>query len=129
MIGTFDKVEENERFEKFLKKRNMLNTHIFFQLLKTANINEPVAEYKFDSVRKWRFDYAWIKEKLALEVEGGVWMSAKGKKSRHFTGKGALADMEKYNHAASLGWRIIRVTPQQLFNQKTIQLINKSLLP
>jgi hypothetical protein len=33
----------------------------------------PVEEYGFHPTRKWRFDYAFVGEKLAVEVEGGVW--------------------------------------------------------
>ena len=28
-------------------------------------------EYRFHPTRKWRFDYAWPENKIALEVEGG----------------------------------------------------------
>lgn len=32
---------------------------------------KPVAEYKFDSERKWRIDRAWPEHRIALEIEGG----------------------------------------------------------
>ena len=68
-----------------------------------------VAEYRFAPPRKWRFDYAWTGQMVALEVEGGVWTQG-----RHTRGAGFLGDMEKYNRAAVLGWRIVRCTPDQL---------------
>lgn len=69
----------------------------------------PEAEYRFDPSRKWRFDWAFVADKIALEVEGGVWT-----RGRHLRGKGYLGDLEKYNAAAIQGWCVLRVTPDQL---------------
>ena len=69
----------------------------------------PVTEHKFHPTRRWRFDYAWPDQKIALEQEGGVWRGG-----RHTSGAGFVKDMEKYNTATLLGWRIIRGTPQQV---------------
>lgn len=66
----------------------------------------PVAELHFHAARRWRFDYAWPEHRIALEVEGGVWS-----RGRHTTPAGFLADMEKYNAAAVLGWRVLRCAP------------------
>lgn len=76
-----------------------------------------VREYRFDPSRRWRFDYAIPAHKIAIEVEGGVWTQG-----RHTRPAGFLGDMEKYNAAAVLGWRILRTTPSNLFNfLKTIK--------
>ena len=72
-------------------------------------IEEPQTEYRFHPTRKWRFDYAWPLKKIAVEIEGAVWTQG-----RHTRGSGFVKDMEKYNHAALLGWRIFRFTPQEL---------------
>ena len=69
----------------------------------------PEREYRFHPVRKWRFDYAWVEQKVALEQEGGVFRGG-----RHTSGAGFVKDIEKYNTATMLGWRIIRGTPQQV---------------
>jgi hypothetical protein len=63
-------------------------------------------EYKFCEDRGWRFDYCWPSVKVALEFEGGIFMA----KSGHNTAKHYTKDAEKYNRAAILGWRVIRVT-------------------
>lgn len=70
---------------------------------------EPVAEYRFHPVRRWRFDYAYIRERIGIEIEGAIWS-----RGRHTRGSGYLGDMEKYNEATRMGWRIFRFTPQQL---------------
>jgi very-short-patch-repair endonuclease len=83
---------------------------------------EPLTEVVFHPTRKWRFDYAWPAFKVALEVEGGVWTGG-----RHTRGSGFLKDVEKYNAAACLGWRIIRVTPTDLMRTSTRVLIESAL--
>lgn len=69
----------------------------------------PVQEYRFAPPRRWRFDYAWPSRKVAIEVEGGVWIAG-----RHTRGKGYIRDLEKYNEAALLGWTVLRYTPAQM---------------
>lgn len=76
---------------------------------------DPVQELKFHPKRLWRFDYAWPDQKIAVEIEGGIW-----NKGAHVRGKHFLSDMEKYNAAAKLGWRIFRFTPEQ-FNKGAVQ--------
>ena len=66
-----------------------------------------IPEYKFHDKRKWRFDYAILSHMVAIEIEGGVWM----KKARHTSPKGFIADMEKYNTATVMGWKVIRIVP------------------
>lgn len=96
-----------------------------------------IPEYRFDSKRKWRFDFImrdWNEKPspniltrentyaVALEVEGGVWTQG-----RHTRGSGFVKDMEKYNRAAVLGWRVLRVTPDQLCMQETVDMVKEAL--
>ncbi|MEW6361725.1 MAG: hypothetical protein AB1477_06350 [Acidobacteriota bacterium] len=86
-----------------------------------------IAEFRFDPYRRWRFDFAvtlhsWPKEKVALEVDGGIWTGG-----RHTRGSGFKADMEKFNRAAVLGWRILRVEPKDLCTAATIELVRSAL--
>ncbi len=67
-----------------------------------------VPEHKFHPTRKWRLDWADVKKKIAIETEGGVWVGG-----RHTSGSGFIKDMEKYNAAVLLGWKLLRYTPQQ----------------
>ena len=82
----------------------------------------PAPEYRFHGTRKWRFDYAWPKCKVALEVEGGVWM-----RGRHTRGSGFVKDMEKYNQAALLGWTVLRVQPDELCSKETADMLTLAL--
>ena len=77
-------------------------------------------EFKFHDTRRWRFDYCWPHAKVALECDGGVWTGG-----RHTSGSGFTKDMEKFNEAGLLGWRIFRVTPQQVKNGQAIVLLER----
>lgn len=45
---------------------------VFIGMLPTFGImSVPVKEYKFHPERRFRFDMAFVKEKLAVEIEGG----------------------------------------------------------
>lgn len=91
--------------------------------LKAAKLPGPVSEYRFAPPRRWRFDLAWPEFMVALEIEGGVW-----KYGRHNRGKGYIGDMEKYNNATLLGWRVIRVTHDQLRDGTALRYLEQ-LLP
>lgn len=64
-----------------------------------------LTEYRFDKIRRWRFDLAWPALKVAFEKEGGVYTGG-----RHTRGKGYESDCAKYNAAAIQGWLLIRAT-------------------
>lgn len=88
-----------------------------------AKLPAPVAEHRFSPPRRWRFDYAWPEQKVALEQEGGVWT-----RGRHTRGKGYLADMDKYNSAAILGWIVIRATPSQVQDGTAFTWVQQALM-
>lgn len=79
-------------------------------------------EVLFHPQRKWRFDFASHRHKLAVEVEGGTWG-----KSRHTTGTGFEADCEKYCEAACLGWRVLRFTSGMVTSGKAVEYIKRAL--
>lgn len=74
----------------------------------SADAIAPVREYRFDPVRRWRFDFAWPAQRVAVEVEGNAWHVRGG--GRHMQD----ADLEKYNAAAFAGWRVFRFSPGML---------------
>ncbi len=92
----------------------------FWSLLK---IPEPISEYKFHPDRRWRFDFAWIDRKIACEIEGGIWFGG-----RHNRPVGYQKDLEKYNQATLLGWKVFRFTPQQFKNGEAAELLESILL-
>ena len=87
-----------------------------------ANLPTPTREYKFSEKRGWRFDFAWPELMAALEIEGGIWSGG-----RHVRGKGFISDCEKYNEAALLGWRVLRVPTDWVIDGLAIGLIKRLL--
>lgn len=85
----------------------------------------PQAEYNFDKHlgRKHRFDFAWIYKKVAVEVDGNAWNVQGG--GRHMRDK----DLEKYNLAVSLGWRVFRFSPGMLKRRpdKCVEMVVNAL--
>lgn len=59
--------------------------------------------------RKWRFDIAWPDVKLAIEVNGGLWIAG-----GHNRGAQMLKDWEKWNTATVMGWRLLYCQPKDL---------------
>lgn len=90
---------------------------------KECGIKEPEYEIRFHPKRKWRFDIAWQSHKLALEVEGGIWSGV-----GHSHPTNIIRDIKKYNAAQILGWRVLRVVPNELCSQYTIQLLKQAML-
>ena len=67
------------------------------------------AEYRFHPTRKFRFDLAIPEKRLAIEIEGAVYV-----RGGHSTGRGIEKDCEKGNLATLAGWRLLRFTTTQL---------------
>ncbi len=94
---------------------------------------EPVMEHRFvrivdtkmrtryvtrtGRVRAWRFDFAWLDQKVAVEMEGGVFTGGD-----HTRGKGFDKDTEKYNAATTLGWRVLRYTIKAVEERPTLMI-------
>ena len=95
---------------------------VFTCICKTDLGVECVKEYQFHQKRKWRFDYAIPAHKIALEVEGGVWTYG-----RHTRPEGFLGDIEKYNTATLMGWRVFRTTPTDLYRLATVNLLKNAI--
>lgn len=85
-----------------------------------AGFPKPVREYPFHDTRKWRFDFAWPSLRIALEQEGGIWT-----RGRHTRGAGYVADLEKYNSAVLLGWRVLRLPPDQIATAATVTMLQR----
>lgn len=90
--------------------------------LRDAGLPEPVREHRFCPGRRFRFDWAWVPERVALELEGGVWTWG-----RHVRPQGYERDCEKYSLAAILGWRVIRATPAMVEDGQALELLQQAL--
>jgi hypothetical protein len=71
-----------------------------------------VCEYEFFKGRKWRFDRAVMNgTRLAVEIEGGIWVEGGG---GHNRGRDFQDDLDKYNAAASIGWTVFRFSCEDI---------------
>ena len=60
-------------------------------------------EHRFDSVKRYKFDYAHLKIRTAVEIEGGIYTGTGHAKTGTY-----LKDMRKYNLAQLKGWIVLR---------------------
>lgn len=95
-------------------------SQMFCRVVRAILKIELQREYRFHQVRKFRFDFAIPEHRIAIEMDGGVWMKGGG---RHNRPAGFLKDMEKFNLAATMGWRVVRVTPRDLLTSRTLDMI------
>jgi very-short-patch-repair endonuclease len=98
------------------------NTKVVITYFVSSGLPKPELEFKFHPVRKFRFDFAWPKYRVALEVQGGIWIAG-----GHSRGAGVVKDMEKENHACQLGWRVLKVQPKELCMLETVDMIKRTI--
>lgn len=81
-----------------------LEESLWLLLKSDDSLAGAVREYRFHPERRWRFDFAYPEAMVAVEAEGSV-HRIKGRFAR---------DLEKYNTAQLMGWRVFR------FNQAMV---------
>lgn len=81
-------------------------------------------EYKGIPGRRYSFDFAYPNQKLAIELEGGVY-----NQGRHTRGAGYEGDCRKYNLMTLHGWRLLRFTSGMLDSEpeQCIDMVRKAL--
>lgn len=91
---------------------------IIRQVYTGRGLPDPVFEHRFHPVRKWRMDIAWPKEKIFIEVQGGIFIQG-----RHNQGAQMLKEWEKLNTAASMGWRVLFCQPIDVTSSEFIDIL------
>ena len=84
--------------------------------------DQPVTEYRFHESRKWRFDFAWPDQMLAVEIEG---LTHDG--GRHQRIAGFIADLEKYEQAMIDGWTVYRVSASMVKSGRALEVCERML--
>jgi len=107
-------------------KRSSLEDALNLQLVAAKLTRGMQREWRFDTTRRWRFDFAWPNQAplVAVEVEGGIWSNG-----RHTRGSGAKADMEKYAVAATLAWYVLRVSGDHIRSGQALRWIEQMVKP
>lgn len=114
--------ESSQQKKSYSWKRSKLELKAA-TVLNKAGIKNFEEEYRFCE-RKWRFDFAFVEEKIALEIEGGIW---KGSVGGHTSGTGYTKDCEKYNTATVMGWKILRIVDSQISSGQMINWVRDLL--
>lgn len=94
------------------KKKRKSNDELYgdeIKLIETVFGIKFEREVVFYPARRWRFDYALTCCGMALEIEGGVWT-----KRGHTSGSNFLSDIEKYNKATIMGWKLLRIASHKV---------------
>src|SRR5260364_269901 len=104
------------------KRQSMSVLEAQFALrVRVAQLPEPQREYRFDAMRRWKFDFAWPNWKIAVECEGGI-----GTQGRHTRALGVEADCSKYNAATVQRWRVLRLTAGMVQSGPAVELLTQA---
>lgn len=87
-------------------------------------------EWRFHPTRRWRFDFVlgsfvkryWEPNRVAIEIEGGLFSGG-----RHTRGKGYQKDLDKYNHATAMGWRVFRFSTRDVMMGRAKEFLKTHL--
>lgn len=81
-------------------------------------------EVLFDSIRKWRMDFAFIATSskgepvhVAFEIQGGIYKADSG----HRSFNGVQRDYEKFNSATLQGWLVFQITSSMIKQDKILK--------
>jgi very-short-patch-repair endonuclease len=103
-------------------ERDRLEELFAFHLRSAGLADGFLLQYHFHPNRQWRFDFAHVTLKLAVEIEGGHWTGG-----RHVRPLGFQEDCRKYNAAALLGWTVLRFTANMLESGEAILAVEQWL--
>lgn len=82
----------------------------FDLMWKSQQPYQLVREFRFCLTRRWKFDFAHLATKVAVEIQGGGFKP----KNYHGSGAGMEKDCEKFLDAAYLGWQVITITGKMI---------------
>lgn len=105
-----------------LASRKSENLTLLLALLAADDLPLPTLHYRFAKPRRWAFDLAYVTLKIALEVEGGIWIQG-----RHTRGLGFENDLRKYNAAVLDGWLLLRVSYGMVGTGEALEAIHHAL--
>ncbi|WDF91716.1 hypothetical protein [Aeromonas hydrophila] len=106
LLGNSPKVRSAANQVRKVQQVTSLHDKVLAQLV---GFPDPATELVFHTKRRWRLDFAWPANMIALEVHGGIHSGG-----RHTRGRGFVEDRAKMNEAALLGWTVIEATPEHI---------------
>lgn len=105
-----------------MSKSKLEQTFLYYFRVLGSDLPTPEQEYRFLSGRKYRFDFCFPEQKLAIEIDGGQFAVGGGRHNQD-------SDRWKLNEAAKAGYRVLRFSGTMLKNEpdKCIQMIRDCL--
>lgn len=103
-----------------------LEHSLYFELRRNG-LKGWVAEHRFKGMngkRRYRFDVAWPEKKIAIDVQGGLYL--KGRRA-HGSPEQMKRDSMKQAEANLCGWIFIAVTPEMMKDGSAVELVKKAL--
>ena len=93
---------------------------LFAFQLDAAGLTGYVREYQAIPGRKFRFDFAFVRERLLVEINGGTYNGG-----AHSRGVGLNRDYEKGNLAVVNNWRVLSFDTKQVKSGAALEVVEK----
>jgi len=93
---------------------------LFAFQLDSAGLTGYIREYQAIPGRKFRFDFAWEKERLLVEINGGTYNGG-----AHGRGCGISRDYTKANLAVVNNWRVLSFDTKQVKSGAALEVVEQ----
>jgi len=93
---------------------------LFAFQLDSAGLTGYIREYQAIPGRKFRFDFAFVAERLLVEINGGTYS-----KGAHSTGTGIARDYEKIRLGQVCGWTVYPFDTKEAKNGDALSAVEK----
>jgi len=93
---------------------------LFAFQLDSAGLTGYVREYRAIPGRKFPYDFAFVSEKILIEIQGGTYMNG-----AHNRGVGINRDCEKAQLAVIHGWRLLPFDTKQVKSGAALEVVEK----
>ena len=94
--------------------------NLFAFQLDAAGLTGYVREYQAIPGRKFRFDFAFLRERLLIEINGGTYNGG-----AHGRGVGINRDYEKGNLAVVNNWRVLSFDTKQVKSGAALEVVEQ----
>lgn len=107
---------------------------LFANKIDRLRLPAPLREYRFAAGlfgRQWRFDFCWPQYMLAVELHGIVECQVRGRAvdvGGHGTIVGKISDMNKYNAAILLGWKVLTFAQAHVNSTEAMDVTQRALI-
>ena len=96
--------------------------NLFAMQLDSAGLTQYAREYQAIPGRKFRFDFAFLKERLLVEINGGTYS-----RGAHARPLGIKRDYEKGNLAVQFGWRVLQFDADMVKSGQALEFTERML--